>query len=224
MEIVDTAPKLTAILGQIPVFPLPDTVLFPGVVLPLHIFEPRYRDMVADALASHRCIVVAMIQPGQEVMSVPPVCEVGCVGRIIHAEKLDNGRYNILLQGLERVKLVQELPSSRSYRCFQAEPMPRPDKSAVLAAHTELARLQSCVYSLGAAAAESDQELVEVLRSTADPIELTDILAAVLVSEPTKMQQLLATTDLRVRLNQLIDTLAEVLLRYGVPPSAAKSN
>jgi Lon protease-like protein len=220
---VDSERTLTAILEHVPVFPLPETVLFPGVVLPLHIFEQRYRDMVADALASHRSIVVAMVKPGAEWLSQPPLCDVACVGRIIHAEKLENGRYNILVQGLERVRLVDELPSSRSYRCFRAEVVPRPTPDAVLEAHTELARLQSCVCSLGAAAAETDKELVEVLRSTADPLELTDILAAVLISEPARQQVVLSAPDLRVRLRQLIDSMAEVMLRY-TSQSAVKSN
>lgn len=220
---MDSERTLSAILGQIPVFALPETVLFPGVVLPLHIFEQRYRDMVADALASHRCIVIAMVKPGTEWLARPPLCDVACVGRIIHSEKLDNGRYNILVQGLDRVRLLDEVPSSRSYRCFQAEIIPRPNDEAVLAAHAELAQLQSCVCTLGAAVADSDQELVEVLRATSDPIELTDILSAVLVSEPARQQGLLAATDLRLRLMQLMDNMAEVILRYNAP-SAAKSN
>lgn len=214
---VDFEPTLTANLDQLPVFPLPDTVLFPGVVLPLHIFEQRYRDLVADAMATHRYLVVAMVRPGADVLTSPPLCEVGCMAHIIHADKLGNGRYNILVQGSERVRLLEEVPSSRSYRCFRTEVIPRPSDKAVLAATAELARLQSCVVSLRQAVADSDEDLVEVLRATSDPIALTDILAAVLVSEPTRQQRLLATPDLRHRLVQLMDIMAEVMLRYGRP-------
>ena len=220
---VNPKPTIPAILGHIPVFPLPETVLFPGVILPLHIFEPRYREMIVDAMASHCCVVIAMIEPGTEGLANPPVCEVACLGRVIHVEDLKNERYNVLVQGIERVRLLEEVTSHRKYRTFHAEQVPRPTTQALARARLELARLQSCVYTLSAAAAECDQELVEVLRSTADPIELTDILAAVLVREPTQQQDLLATVDFRVRLAQVVDTLAEVILRYG-DTSAAKSN
>ena len=192
-------------------------MLFPGVVLPLHIFEPRYRDMVADAIAAHRCLVVTMMQPGHECLSAPPLCDVGCLGRIIHADHLPRGRYDILVQGLERVRLLEELPSARAYRCFRAATMARPDAQDYLTAHQELARLQSCVLHLGAAAASSDQQLVEVLRSTADPLDLADILAAVLVSDPQRQQSLLASSDLRQRLTDLMDHMAEHMARYTTP-------
>ncbi|RYF02489.1 MAG: ATP-dependent protease [Deltaproteobacteria bacterium] len=206
------------------VFPLPDTVLFPGVVLPLHIVEPRYRDLVADALATHRHMVLVMVEPGQASLVTPPLCEVGCAARIIHAETLERGRYNILLQGVDRVRLRRELPSGRAYRCFATELIARPCAATVKGAQQELARLQSCVFSLGHAAAESDRELVEVLRSTACPVELADILAAVLVREPGRQQTLLATAELRRRLGSLLEYLAEALLRYGAPSASAKSN
>ena len=224
MHSVKSEPTVAAVLQHIPVFPLPDTVLFPGIVLPLHIFEPRYRDMVADALATHGCMVIAMVEPGQASLATPPLCDVGCVARIIHHEKLEGGRYNILLQGVDRVRLLAELPSNRSYRNFSTEAIARPSEQALGAAHRELARLHSCVCSLGSAAAECDQELVEVLRSTADPLELTDILCAVLVREPVRQQSLLATLDLAARLTDLIDSLAEVLLRYGVPAAPKRFN
>ena len=217
-------PTAAALVGHIPVFPLQGAVLFPGVVLPLHIFEPRYRDMVADAMAAHRCLVVTMMQPGHECLSAPPLCDVGCLGRIIHADHLPNGRYDILVQGLERVELLEELPSARAYRCFRAATVARPDARDYLTAHQELARLQSCVLHLGAAAASSDQQLVEVLRSTADPLDLADILAAVLVSDPQRQQSLLACNDLRQRLTDLMDHMAEHMARYTTPSPAVKSN
>ena len=217
-------PTAAALVGHIPVFPLQGAVLFPGVVLPLHIFEPRYRDMVADAVAAHRCLVVAMVQPGQACLSAPPLCDVGCLARIIHADQLPNGRYDILLQGLERVRLLEELPSARAYRCFRAATVARPDARDYLTAHQELARLQSCVLHLGAAAASSDQQLVEVLRSTADPLDLADILAAVLVSDPQRQQRLLACNDLRQRLTDLMDRMAEVMARFTTDSPAVRSN
>ncbi|HEV8395427.1 MAG TPA: LON peptidase substrate-binding domain-containing protein, partial [Vicinamibacterales bacterium] len=94
----------------IPIFPLPNVVLFPNVFLPLHIFEPRYREMVADALASDRMIGMVLLRPGWErdYEGRPPVYPIGCSGVMTHAERLPDGRYNIVLRGVERFRLLEE--------------------------------------------------------------------------------------------------------------------
>jgi Lon protease-like protein len=96
----------------IPIFPLPNVVLFPSVFLPLHIFEPRYRQMVAEALAGERIIGMVLLRPGYQAdyEQTPAVYEVGCAGLITHAERLSDGRYNIVLRGLERFRIVGEDP------------------------------------------------------------------------------------------------------------------
>ena len=94
----------------IPIFPLPNVVLFPNVFLPLHIFEPRYRAMVADALAGDRIIGMVLLQPGFEAdyEGRPPVYPVGCAGVITHSEPLPDGRFNIVLRGLEKFRITGE--------------------------------------------------------------------------------------------------------------------
>ena len=101
----------------VPLFPLPNVVLFPGVFLPLHIFESRYRAMTEDALADDRMIGMALLKPGfeAEYEGRPPIYPVGCVGLITHAERLPDGRFNIVLQGVERFR-VREEDDSRVYR------------------------------------------------------------------------------------------------------------
>jgi uncharacterized protein len=209
---------------SLPAFPLSGTVLFPGTVLPLHIFEPRYRELVADVLAGDRMMAVVLALGSTEPDASPEVATVAGCGRIIHAERLADGRYNILVQGQHRVRLTDELPRERRYRRFQAEVIPRPDERMIGEAKSELAKLQSCVLSLRTLVAETDQPLLEVLRSTADPIDLSDILAASLVSTPQMQQQILACERLRDRLSLLIDALAEVMLRLGEPSSAQVLN
>src|SRR5688500_17088074 len=101
--------------STIPIFPLPNVVLFPNVFLPLHIFEPRYRQMVSDALGGERMIGMVLLQPGYEAdyERSPAVYDVGCVGLITHVERLVDGRFNIVLRGLERFQIVgEEHPSS----------------------------------------------------------------------------------------------------------------
>jgi Lon protease-like protein len=101
----------------LPLFPLPNVVLFPNVCLPLHIFEPRYRDMTADALAGDRIIGMVLLRPGWEgnYDGRPASYDVGCAGLITHAEKLDDGRYNVVLRGMEKFRVIRE-DYQRSYR------------------------------------------------------------------------------------------------------------
>ena len=96
--------------SRIPVFPLPNVVLFPKTYLPLHIFEPRYRAMVSDAVTSGQCIGMALLKDGWETdyYGHPPVFSMGCVGRLANVQTLADGRSNILLQGLERFEIERE--------------------------------------------------------------------------------------------------------------------
>ena len=106
----------------IPLFPLPNVVLFPNVHLPLHIFEPRYREMVSDALDGDRIIGMVLLRPGWErsYEGRPPIYSVGCSGVITHAERLADGRYNIVLRGLEKFRVVREDPE-RAYRVAEVD-------------------------------------------------------------------------------------------------------
>lgn len=102
---------------RIPLFALPNVVFFPKTYLPLHVFEPRYRQMVADAAARGQCIGMALLREGweEDYYGNPPIYPVGCVGRLVSVQKLPDGRSNILLQGLERYEVTEEF-SNKSYR------------------------------------------------------------------------------------------------------------
>jgi Lon protease-like protein len=103
---------------RIPVFPLAGALLFPRAQLPLHIFEPRYRAMVRDALATNQ--LIGMIQP-RGVGEPPPLFEVGCIGRIAGAEELEDGRFNIVLEGLGRFRVAREAEVDTLYRQVDAD-------------------------------------------------------------------------------------------------------
>jgi Lon protease-like protein len=112
---------------SIPIFPLPNVVLFPNVFLPLHIFEPRYRQMIAESLAGDRIIGMVLLRPGYEnnYDGAPPVYSTGCSGLITHVEKMDDGRYNLVLRGLEKFWIEsEELPAvGRLYRSAIISPI-----------------------------------------------------------------------------------------------------
>ena len=110
--------------ATIPIFPLPEVVLFPGVARPLLIFEPRYRAMVADALKGDRIIGMVMLRPGFEANyeGRPPIYPVGCAGRITQAQQLEDGRYVIELQGFSKFRVTSE-DQNRPYRLARVDPV-----------------------------------------------------------------------------------------------------
>ena len=105
-------------LLRIPVFPLAGALLFPGAQLPLHIFEQRYRAMIRDALASDK--LIAMVQPRGE-GEPPALFEVGCIGRIVGSEELEDGRFNVVLEGVSRFRIAGEVEVATPYRQIDAD-------------------------------------------------------------------------------------------------------
>lgn len=103
-------------------FPLPSTVFYPGAFLPLHVFEPRYRQMVQDALENHRLIGMVLLQPGWEesYYDRPAVASVGCAGKLDTAQSLPGGKFNIVLKGLSRFRILEEI-GGKPYRLAEVD-------------------------------------------------------------------------------------------------------
>ena len=111
---------------RIPIFPLPGVVFFPETTLPLHVFEPRYRQMLADALAGDRILGVQLLDPAGRPDSAgrPAVHEIGCAGEIAEHETLPDGRSNILLRGVFRYRIEREVPADKPYRIAEVTERP----------------------------------------------------------------------------------------------------
>ena len=129
----------------IPIFPLLDVVLFPSVFLPLHIFEQRYRQMLADALRGDRIIGMVLLKGGRDdIEEPPPVYPIGCAGLVSHDEMLQDGRSNIILRGIQRFRVVAE-ETDRAYRRAHIEPLPEaasdPIRAEIRQARTQLETL-----------------------------------------------------------------------------------
>ena len=191
--------------NRIPVFPLPNVVFFPKTYLPLHIFEPRYREMVADAAAEGRCVGIALLKEGweQDYYGNPPVYDVGCVGRLISAQGLPDGRFNILLQGLHRYEIREEL-YSKSYRQARIALKPLSLDSAVEAAgRAELVRL------VGDYLRTQDNGYVwrGFLDSHVKDEVLINTLSTYLDLSPLEKQLLLEADSLRQRARRLGDLI-----------------
>jgi len=123
---------------RLSIFPLPGALLFPGMHLPLHIFEDRYQALINDAMARDRRI--GMIQP-KTGGDTPELFDIGCVGKIIDIEALDDGRFNIVLEGVARFRIIEELDSSTAFRQVQAE-IEEPKEEDEVLASTERAALE----------------------------------------------------------------------------------
>jgi Lon protease-like protein len=188
----------------IPIFPLPNVVLFPNVFLPLHIFESRYRDMVRDALASDRIIGMVLLQPGFEANyeGRPPVYPVGCAGVITHSEPLPDGRFNIVLRGIEKFRMVGE-DESRPYRLAHIEAVPE------VANQTECAAIKQHRQRLEAllAAVAANRRPETRLPSTVPDQDLVNALAQYAAFDPIERQALLECNGVLSRCLALIELL-----------------
>ena len=118
---------------RLSIFPLPGALLFPGMHLPLHIFEPRYRAMVSDSMARDRRIGMIQPRPGPQAPGESPALfDIGCVGRIAEFEASEDGRYNLVLEGLSLFRIVRELDVTTAFRQIEAELLPVPDEPEIL--------------------------------------------------------------------------------------------
>ena len=203
----------------LPLFPLPNVVLFPNVFLPLHIFEPRYREMVADALASDRTIGMVLLRPGwdRDYEGRPPIYPIGCSGVLTHNERLADGRYNIVLRGLDRFRIVEE-DHGRSYRRARTEPMPEPALTSQdrLRLRQNRARIEALIAP-SERGGGIDPRAAEALNDQ----DLVNALAQYLDLEPIEKQALLEQPDVSARATSLIELLEmkTLIARHpSVPP------
>ena len=212
----------------LPLFPLPNVVLFPNVFLPLHIFEARYREMVADAVASDRLIGMVLLRPGWErdYEGRPPIYPIGCSGVVTHVEKLPDGRYNMVLRGLDRFQIVEE-DQQRSYRRAVIEPLPerRPtddDRAAIRRLRSRLESLLSPSTEKGAveakggggAASRAADKMMPAAMSDEDTI---NALAQYLDFESLEKQALLEQPSLRARAESLVELLEMKIMMARTP-------
>jgi Lon protease-like protein len=176
--------------APLPIFPLPNAVLFPNVFLPLHIFEPRYRQMTADALAGDRMIGMVLLRRGDDAGDEerPPVYRTGCTGLITHAEQLEDGRYNLVLRGIEKFTIEQEEPPppGRLYRTAVVtaldETLHDTDRAPLAGLRDRLHQLLIPLFTAGRArglpANMPDEDLVNALAQylELDPLEKLALL------------------------------------------------
>ena len=202
----------------LPIFPLPDLTFFPHTVLPLHVFEARYRAMVTDCLSRDGRLAVVGLLPGYEACyeGKPAVKAIAGAGRIVRCERLATGRFNILLRGEGRIRIEREVPTDTLYRVVAAAPLAEVggDRPVV----TSLARgvRERCV-KIFEALDRPTKEMGESLEAVGSPAELGDQVASAMLPDSSVRQALLEELDVERRLDRLTAALDELLdqLRRG---------
>jgi uncharacterized protein len=203
-------------MGKVRLFPLPNLVLFPHVMQPLHVFEPRYRELLEDALAGDGLIAMAALAPGWErdYEGRPGLYPIACLGRITAHCRLPDGTYNVLLLGLRRVRLLNELVTPRSFREAEAElcddvcPAFSSDRRRTLRQ-----RLREAVLHVLPVIPEVQEQLDQLLGNDMPLGMLTDVIGFVLDIDMRRKLSLLAEVNVLRRAELLLRHLSETIPR-----------
>jgi uncharacterized protein len=191
----------------VPIFPLPDVTFFPHTLLPLHVFEARYRLLVIDALERDRRLAVVKLRPGYEAAYAgkPAVHPVAGIGDIVSCERLATGRYNILLRGDCRVWLEQELPSDTLYRLVRGRRLADAEPTGDVA--PALARIRTACRLLLSALARPADLLDTALAEGQAPGVVADRVAAAVLPDADQRQSLLETLDVDTRVARVAEAV-----------------
>lgn len=205
------SPPLSEFRGTARLFPLPNLVFFPQAVQPLHIFEPRYRQMTADALADDRYIALVLPRPGWEknYAGKPTLHSVACLGQIVADQRLEDGRFNLLLKGICRIRLDSEICDGKLYRTAAAQPLaeiPLSDERKERAWRRRLANEAPLWFPQQEQVVE---EFRKLFRSKLSLGTLCDIMAFALPLDAEFKQQLLEELNVEGRLCRLAQRLQE---------------
>jgi Lon protease-like protein len=206
---------------EIAIFPLSNVVLFPGIQAPLHLFEPRYRQMAEHALDGDRRIGMVVVPPEHtaEMHADPPVYPIGCAGTIGQSQRLGDGRFNVLLIGTHRFRITSEppRPAGRLYRVAQVEALDDPFDPAEQGRVTELReRIIGLVAELvRRAEPERDEQIGSELFLSADDVGFVNSLSNALSFEPPERQGLLEASSIPERFERLEGLLSFRLAQLG---------
>lgn len=203
--------------GTVRLFPLPNVVLFPGAALPLHIFEPRYRQMTADALAGDRRITMVRLREGWETeyLGLPAIYDVACVGEVLGSQRRPDGRYDLLLLGVARARILEEPATDKLYRVARVEVLrervPPTEIEQTLAGLTEAVRtwVPDAAWEAG---------LSDKLGGAAPLSVACDLLAFHLPLPPDFKQELLEELDVARRAARLTEYLLAFAPANAKPP------
>lgn len=214
----DLSASLAGFSGTVRLFPLPNLVLFPHVLQPLHIFEPRYKDLLEEALAEDGLIALAVLRPGWEkdYEGRPPLAPTACLARVVSHCRLDDGTFNVLVLGVQRVHLLRELPPNKSFReaevvlCQDRYPPEQGEGIGLLQA-----QLREALKRVLPGLPQATEQLDQLLAGDVPLGALTDIVSYLLNIGMRQKEALLAELDVFRRIEMLLGHLSEAF--HGLP-------
>jgi hypothetical protein len=202
------------VLAALPVFPLPDCVLLPRGLLPIHVFEPRYRELARDCLAGDRVMAIARLRAGYEAdyHGRPPVYPHIGIGRVIESEEQSDGRFLLVLGGIARADIVEELAPRRAYREVRARLLidTVADPERLRAGRDQLVALCDHLAQL----IEGGGALRDLVRA-GQPGDCADAVAAAIARDPDERQHLLQCICPQTRLDRTIDLVGALLSKLA---------
>lgn len=194
--------------GRVRLFPLPELVVFPHAMQPLHIFEPRYCEMLAESLASDRLIAMATLQGGMTSQHDPPIASTICLAKIISHAEVEDDQHNILLVGTRRATIIREIDAGRPFRI--AEVQVADDIYPPSGAEARLALKKDLLTAFGEIippSANAQQNLYELMAGQMGLGPITDIISYTLPFEVDEKLELLAEPDVDARAAELVRLL-----------------
>jgi uncharacterized protein len=218
MSIDTTEARLTSALTQMPLFPLPNVVLFPHASLRLHIFEERYRALTRDILNGERFLAMGLIvesaSPADERPAVEPIAG---VGEVVMAHELPDGRFNLVVRGHTRVRIDEELPSDRLYRLVSATVLPDVPVADSREVRDAEQALRVLIGQLADAIPEGGEPLRQIVAGLETPDALANVAAAELIADVSVRQRLLETRDVGKRLERVTAEIVAMTARLAAP-------
>jgi Lon protease-like protein len=203
-------------VAALKVFPLHGVSILPGTPAPFHVFEPRYKALVGDALEGDRILAVPSLFGKADAHALRPPLKAICgAGFIETFDRYEDGRFDVVLRGLARVRLVEELPPTRLYREFKAEVLDDVlPAGGVRALQGELEALRQLVYELSTKLPPESgaPQLAEAVAQMKDPSAIVDLVAAAAVSDPDDRQEVLEELSVAKRIERVIGEVAGVVL------------
>ncbi|MBT8491610.1 MAG: LON peptidase substrate-binding domain-containing protein [Deltaproteobacteria bacterium] len=200
------------LLSELPIFPLPGAVLFPGALLPLHVFEPRYVEMIGDVIAGDHFLAIANLDEDHEAdeLGRPAVYPIATIGSVVSSQELPDNRFGVLLHGRDRIRIERELPPEKLYRKVVATVLD--DTEAVESSAPLIPQLVALCDQLSMHFDEGGDQLRELVRATDEPAALADSIASALVNESVDRQKFLENLDPSSRLSELVGHVSGLLV------------
>jgi len=214
MEWQPSTPLSDEELARLPVFPLPRVVFFPGTALPLHLFEPRYTEMIEDCLDSGcTALAVALLAPGWEdhYDENPAIYEIAGAGRIVAHQGRADGTHDIILHGLNRVRLNELANDDHAYRCARAVPV----EDFGTATSSDVLAMMACATRVASKVRERQPDFSLQVSAELRPGRAADVVADQLVVSPEERQQILETSDVKERVALVTESVASLLAQLS---------